>query len=247
MQRHKYVRLCLLRNGVASTWTTHSTSSERQAAQRQRGASTSLRRGTSKSATTLYRERYRQFLAQSAGGAFTDGTTSHDYRRARFEATLDHFALDHAMVDELLGVYERVLIENLQLKPGVVSLSRVIKASGRKIAVITEGPQDAQERAVRDLGIVEYIDFLATTNYFGVTKISDLFQKVLDHLGIQASEMVYVGDSLDRDVIPATAQGIIRYPLRRREARRFTKINSLKNLDDLLLIVPSTDVNALST
>ncbi|SPJ91030.1 uncharacterized protein FTOL_13432 [Fusarium torulosum] len=153
-------------------------------------------------------EQYGIILKQGAADAFTDGKTSHDYRRARFTATLSHFGLSHNSVDELLEDYERVLVENLTLKPGAIALLEAIKTSGRKIAVITEGPQDAQERAIRDLGIDKYIDFLATTNYFGVAKISGLFGKVLNHLEIQHQDLVYVGDSQPRDIEPATKEGI---------------------------------------
>lgn len=153
-------------------------------------------------------EQYGIILKQGAADAFTDGKTSHDYRRARFTATLSHFGLSHNSVDELLEDYERVLVENLTLKPGAIALLEAIKTSGRKIAVITEGPQDAQERAVRDLGIDKYIDFLATTNYFGVAKISGLFGKVLNHLEIQHQDLVYVGDSQPRDIEPANKEGI---------------------------------------
>ncbi|RGP60634.1 hydrolase-the had superfamily [Fusarium longipes] len=153
-------------------------------------------------------ERYAIILKQGTADAFTDGKTSHDYRRARFAAALSHFGLSHDSVDELLNDYERVLVENLSLKPGAISLLEAIKKSRRKIVVITEGPQDAQERAVRDLGIEKYIDFLATTNYFGVAKTSGLFIRVLDHLKIQPDEMVYIGDSQQRDIEPATREGI---------------------------------------
>ncbi|KAF5553347.1 hydrolase-the HAD superfamily [Fusarium mexicanum] len=152
---------------------------------------------------------YGIILKQRTAHAFTDGKTSHDYRRARFAATLSHFGLRHDRVDELLEDYERVLVDNLALKPGAISLLEAIKASGRKIAVITEGPQDAQQRAVRDLGIEKYIDFLATTNFFGVAKIDGLFGKVLDHLKITPPDIVYIGDSQDRDIEPANKEGIL--------------------------------------
>ncbi|KAF0644812.1 hypothetical protein FPSE5266_09500 [Fusarium pseudograminearum] len=155
-------------------------------------------------------DRYAIILKQGTAEAFTDGKTSHDYRRARFTATLSHFGLGHddVCIDELLNTYERVLVDNLALKPGATSLLQAIKGSGRKIAVITEGPQDAQERAVRDLGIEQYVDFLATTNYFGVAKTSGLFGKVLDHLNVQPHDMVFIGDSQERDIEPATKEGI---------------------------------------
>lgn len=153
-------------------------------------------------------ERYREVLRQGTSNAFVDGKPSHAYRRERLAATLDHFSIDHDLIDHLLDEYERVLVENLKLKPGASSLLEAIKSSGRSIVVITEGPQDAQERAIRDLGIEKSVNFLATTNFFGVAKTSGLFLKVLDHLDISPDEMAYVGDSMERDIVPARGHGV---------------------------------------
>ncbi|KPM39590.1 hypothetical protein AK830_g6959 [Neonectria ditissima] len=184
--------------------------------------------------------RYQDILRQGTSNAFVDGKTSHDYRRERFSATLDYFELSHELLDELLTSYERVLVENLTLKPGALSLLAAIKSSGGKIAVITEGPQDAQERALRDLGIAKYVDLLATTNRFGVSKTSGLFEKVLAHLSIQRHDIVYVGDSVERDIAPATAEGIFAIRLHDKAPFRLTLnpvvINSLEVLEGLLML-----------
>ncbi|KAF9762835.1 hypothetical protein IL306_003303 [Fusarium sp. DS 682] len=181
---------------------------------------------------------YGIILKQGTADAFTDGKTSHDYRRARFAATMRHFGLSHNNIDELLEDYERILVDNLTLKPGAVSLLEAIKASGRKVAVITEGPQDAQKRAVRDLAIETYIDFLATTNFFGVAKIDGLFGKVLDHLKIQPQDIVYIGDSQERDIEPATKAGILAIHLHEAQTESLVlqppSINSLNVLAKLI-------------
>lgn len=183
-------------------------------------------------------EVYGIILKQGTADAFTDGKTSHDYRRARFAATLSHFGLSHDIVDELLEDYERMLVKNLTLKPGATSLLKAIKSSGRKIVVITEGPQDAQERAIQDLGIAEYIDFLATTNFFGVSKTSGLFPKVLDHLQILPDEIAYIGDSTQRDIEPATKEGIYAIHLHETQAEPLVlQAPSINSLDVLVQLV----------
>ncbi|KAJ4139824.1 hypothetical protein NW768_001169 [Fusarium equiseti] len=183
-------------------------------------------------------EQYGIILKQGTADAFTDGKTSHDYRRARFSATLSHFGLSHDIVDELLEDYERTLVENLTLKPGAKSLLKAIKSSGRKIVVITEGPQDAQERAIRDLGIAGYIDFLATTNSFNVSKTSGLFPKVLDHLQILPDEIVYIGDSHQRDIEPATKEDIYAIHLHEPQAEPLVlQPPSINSLDVLVQLV----------
>lgn len=79
---------------------------------------------------------------------------------------------------------------------------------GKKFAVITEGPQDAQKRTIQGLGIGDYVEFIATTNYFRVSKTSGLFPKVLEHLGIFPGDMAYIGDNEERDIKPAMVEGI---------------------------------------
>ncbi|KAM5346370.1 hypothetical protein ACJ41O_009375 [Fusarium nematophilum] len=190
-------------------------------------------------------EQYQKILRQGTAGAFTDGKTSHDYRRQRFAATLSHFGLGLGSVEELLSDYERTLVENLTLKPGAVSLLEAIKASGKKIVVITEGPQDAQERAVRDLGIANYIDFLATTNRFGVAKTSGLFKSVLEHLAIQPHEIVYVGDSQERDIAPAADEGIYAIHLRDEQTHPLVLDPPSVNSLEVLVQVISLDAESV--
>lgn len=188
--------------------------------------------------------RYQQVLREGTTNAFVDGKTSHDYRRARFAATLDHFAIDHDLVDHLLDEYEHILTANLVLKPGASLLLQAIKTSGRKIIVITEGPQDAQERTVRGLGISQHLDLLVTTNYFGVSKTSGLFRKVLVHLGIESHDIVYIGDSWERDIVPAKAEGIDAIWLNEQNEARadmnIPTIGSLMALENIFLDHDST-------
>jgi putative hydrolase of the HAD superfamily len=109
---------------------------------------------------------------------------------------------------ELLVTYERTLTAALKLKYGAFALLKLLKSLVTKIVVVTEGPEDAQQRTVHELGIADMIDFLATTNSFGVSKTAGLFNKVLGHLHIIAADMVYIGDNEDRAMTPALAEGI---------------------------------------
>ncbi|KAL2881968.1 hypothetical protein SGCOL_002707 [Colletotrichum sp. CLE4] len=101
-------------------------------------------------------EVYAHVLRDKTASAFSDGKKSFEYRRERFASVLDRFGLpsdDAAFLDSLLDVYERTLNESLQLKDGAESLLKKLKVKGKKVAVITEGPQDAQERTVKDSSV----------------------------------------------------------------------------------------------
>ena len=183
------------------------------------------------------KDRYAEVLAQKTASAFVEGKTSHDYRRERFAAVMAHFSLptdDDPVLDGLLDTYEAVLTRSLELKPGAVDLLAFIRARGKKVAVITEGPQDAQERTVERLGLAAQVDFLATTSRFEVSKTGGLFGRVLRHLDVDATDVAYVGDSQARDMAPAAATGIFAIHLSERDNvdldARPPRINSLHKL-----------------
>lgn len=186
------------------------------------------------------KEEYSKVLRVKTANAFSDGKTSFDYRKERFGFILEHFSLPYntQFMTTLLESYEGALMASLELKCGALGLLSTIKNMGKKIVVITEGPQDAQERTVAALGIGGYIDFLATTNYFRVAKTEGLFAKVLQNLGISSGHIAYIGDNAQRDMKPAMAEGI--FSIHLAEAKHVSlssfppQINTLRKLQYIL-------------
>ncbi|KAJ0419814.1 HAD-like protein [Aspergillus carlsbadensis] len=160
---------------------------------------------------TKLQDQYTVILWELTSHAFCDGRTSHDYRRERLVALLEAFSLpiESEFIQELLTLYESALKASLRLKPGAASLLQRLASLGKKIVVVTEGPQDAQEWMIAHLGIASYVHCLVTTNRFGATKTTGLFGLVLKHLDIDQGEIVYIGDNLERDVKAAAGEGIL--------------------------------------
>jgi putative hydrolase of the HAD superfamily len=148
---------------------------------------------------------YTQVLKANTKAAFTDGKTSHQYREARFRILLENSGVETTEheLKALLECYEDTFVAKLELKPYAMSLIHYLKAQNKKIAIITEGPQDAQERTLAALGLTPFVDYLATTNKLGVAKINGMFPHVVQTLGVRAEEVVMVGDSWERDMVPA--------------------------------------------
>ena len=186
------------------------------------------------------KEEYSRVLKANTADTFSDGKTSLVYRRKRFASVLRHFSLpqDERFMAEPLESYEATLMASLELKCGALSLLSVLRNMKKKIVVVTEGPQDAQERTIQGLGIGGYIDFLATTNHFRVTKTSGLFPRVLDHLGFSPGDMVYIGDNEERDMKPAMAEGIFSLHLAETKHTSLNtfppQINTLRELQYIL-------------
>lgn len=73
----------------------------------------------------------------------------------------------------IVKVYETALEKSLSLKPGALSLLNRMKALGERIAIITEGPQDAQEWTLQKLGISEKVDYFAKSNNLRASGVTE--------------------------------------------------------------------------
>ncbi|KAJ5893750.1 HAD-like domain-containing protein [Penicillium taxi] len=154
---------------------------------------------------------YSDILRWKTSDAFTDGRTSVEYRRERFSHLLQVHGLESTekLLARLLVIYQDSLKTGLKLKPGAMELLKKLKARGKNIIVVTEGPQDAQEWTISELGLRPYIDVLVTTNDIGKSKVDGLFPIVMEKYHIAASDIVYVGDSEQRDIVSARAAGMV--------------------------------------
>jgi FMN phosphatase YigB (HAD superfamily) len=186
------------------------------------------------------REEYAKILHIKTANAFSDGKTSFDYRKERFILLLEKFSLEHDsdFLARLLDAYEATLVADLELKCGARGVLSTVKNMGKKIVIVTEGPQDAQERTIDALGIRPYVDFLATTNRFQLSKTDGLFAKVLQHLRISSGDMAYIGNNEQRDMVPAMASGIFSFHLAEGKNTCLSsfppRINTLRKLQYIL-------------
>ncbi len=116
---------------------------------------------------------------------------------------------DHRRVWALLGVPrpERQLgIRSDDLYPDAAECLRDLHAAGYRIGLAANQPAGAAQ-ALRALGLGA--DFIATSGEWGVEKpASAFFAHITDVSGIAAHQIVYVGDRLDNDVLPAQAYGM---------------------------------------
>lgn len=187
------------------------------------------------------RTTYSDILRTKTASAFTEGRMSTEYRRDRFSRLLQAHGSEtfDTILERLLDIYKNSLQAALELKPGALSLLQTLKRLDKKTIIITEGPQDAQEWTVRELGIAPYIDILVTTNEVGRSKIDGLFSVILEKYGIDAGGIVYVGDNEARDVVPARSEGLLAVLYDEREEARLNEVDglcvsSLGELEDIL-------------
>lgn len=157
------------------------------------------------------KESYAGILARTTSGAFAEGKSSEDYRTERFTALMQAHDIEFTKetLQHLLGLYHTSLRSALTLKSGALELLLKLKSLGKKVVLVTEGPEDAQKWTVEELGIADIVDMLITSNKFGRTKTDGLFDVVLKELGVEAKNLVFIGDNMTRDVLPAREAGIM--------------------------------------
>ena len=92
------------------------------------------------------------------------------------------------------------------LYPDALPTLRALRAAGYLVAVAGNQPARA-EHQLRAAGVE--VDLLATSARWGVAKPSpQFFARVATDLGVPAHDVLYVGDRLDNDVLPARAAGM---------------------------------------
>lgn len=175
------------------------------------------------------RAKYQEILKQSTAHAFTDGRTSTEYRQERFTRLLQDNGIDGSEdIDRLLESYQSSLRSSLILKAGALQLLQTLQRLDKKVIVITEGPADAQEWAVRELGLWPYVDILVTTNEVGKSKVDGLFGTVLKKYNIRPGDMAYFGDNEVRDVHAAQKEGILAILYDQKQENNLKRPNTLR-------------------
>jgi len=94
---------------------------------------------------------------------------------------------------------------------GGLELLRNLKERGMKTGIVSNTPLPGFlfMKELDRFRLLEYFDDLIFSADFGKRKPSpDIFQASLQNLGIKAQEAVYIGDSLDRDVMGSQNAGM---------------------------------------
>ena len=90
-----------------------------------------------------------------------------------------------------------------------VATLEALRAAGKRLGVITNGPVDWQSRKLRTLGLTDYFDDVIISEAVGIAKPdARIFRLALERLGVGAAESMYVGDHPQIDIAGASAAGL---------------------------------------
>lgn len=131
------------------------------------------------------------------------------HREVFFAKIRERFALP-ASVEELWGRYRRRMPYLVRCQPEVLDGLARLRASGWRVAIVTNGMADNQLGKIQQTGLVEAVDAYALSGLEGIRKPDvGLFEVAAKRCGVALAEGGWViGDNLTADIAGGRAAGL---------------------------------------
>ena len=137
------------------------------------------------------------------------------------------------IVEGLIHIYTSSL--GWALYDDVMPLFRALKSKDIEIAVITNWGGVELPRILADLGLSDFCSHLSTAATTGKRKPDPaLFLDAYNALGVQAKDVIHVGDSLERDGVGAELSGACPLIIDRLHKRESCPYDVIRNLDEVI-------------
>jgi putative hydrolase of the HAD superfamily len=149
---------------------------------------------------------YNRLFKNSQKTHFVNNLSSNENRLLRFDGLIHEYSdsgISPFFRFEMLHEYNMNFSKNIAPFKNILKLFVLLKQRGKKIAIISEGPQDAQEFVLQQLGLVPLNDILITSSYYNISKSDGLFKLALKLTQANNEEVLMLGDSIERDILPA--------------------------------------------
>ena len=151
----------------------------------------------------LHREANRILKARCGGGSATHN------RLIRCQILLEGLGLPLRHAPEMAALYWSTLLAAARPYPGTREGLALLREQGYTVGVGTNMTADRQFEKLEKLGLIELVDFLVTSEEAGAEKPdARLFALCAEKAHCPASDCVYVGDSLESDILGALRSGM---------------------------------------
>jgi len=144
----------------------------------------------------------------------SNSSKHYDYfirRLNHFENDIDYITNDDyfKFISAAVIAYHEEKIKSIQLYDDVEDCLKKLKSLSIKIAIITDGIPIKQYEKILRLKIEDLIDLIIISDEIGIKKPNPkLFGYWLKKCGIEGPEAIYIGDRIDKDIIPASLNKI---------------------------------------
>ena len=124
----------------------------------------------------------------------------------------------------------------------VIETLKELKTSGYSLGLISNGDYAQQVQKLKKVGIYKPFDYVNTSSEYEFSKPDiRLFETIFNQHNINFDEVIYVGDSYKKDVLPCRELGIKAILIDRKdkdiEDPKLVKIRSLTDLENTIRVI----------
>jgi putative hydrolase of the HAD superfamily len=158
-----------------------------------------------------FRKAYREAAIRFIDETRSDGKETHNrfWISAALNALGNDVPPDDAAISRAVEAYFSTFLDYCRLIPGTGEMLSKLKGTYRLglLSNFTHGP--AVKNLLDHLGLASFFDTVLVSGEIGYRKPHPLvFEMLVESLGFEKSQILYVGDSLDPDVLGATRSGL---------------------------------------
>ncbi len=146
--------------------------------------------------------------------------------------------LVHKLTSMVDTCFEKEMIPKLKPIANAEKLVKELFTRNYKLGVVTNGSEITSKKMIKQLGLLNYFEYIFGTNGEKPKPEPDLFLKALKRFDVLANECVYIGDSYT-DLLASDKAGIHFIYYQNREIPEMAKYTGVKvkNLLDILSII----------
>jgi putative hydrolase of the HAD superfamily len=105
--------------------------------------------------------------------------------------------------------YHEEKVNSIRLYDDVIICLKRLKDLEIKTAIITDGVPIKQYEKILRLNIYKLFDLIIISDEIGIKKPNpELFKFWLKKFGVSGQEAIYIGDRIDKDIVPANVNNI---------------------------------------
>lgn len=136
---------------------------------------------------------------------------------------------------DMYEIYWGYMLKHMCLRDGAMDLLKYCKERGLKIGICTDLTAHIQHRKIKALGLETLVDVIVTSEEVGVEKPdSAIYSILLEKLSVPPKEVIFIGDSLEKDVLGPQRMGMCGVWFRGKEGGNYKVVSALREVRSIL-------------
>jgi HAD superfamily hydrolase (TIGR01549 family) len=135
-----------------------------------------------------------------------------------FKKLLEELNIHIEQLDIIINTYNTEFNSNIKLYDNIIDFIQFIKNNNIKIGILSNNNFKQQYDKLVNLGLIEYIDFIQTSDENGVEKPNNImYLSLLNRMKLASENTLMIGDNIHHDIIPCIELGLIPFHFKNNE------------------------------